>query len=264
MTGAFHAPKRLSMTATSPEGNAGKIAAVILDIDGVVLDSPHEAAWRAALAGFADPAGFTAAFYQAHVAGKPRMAGARAALEGLGVADAGRLAAAYAAAKQARIVAMIEAGEFAAFPDAVRFMQAVLARGLRLAAASSSRNAAGMLRRVAVAPGRSLMDLFAVDACGRDLAHGKPEPEIFLIAAAELGEQPARCLVVEDAPAGIQAAVAGGMRGLGVARSTGAGHAAEVAGLRAAGAALVVGSLDEVAVNGLPYGRLRRDSHQER
>ena len=65
-------------------------------------------------------------------------------------------------------------------------------------------------------------------------------PEIFLIAAQELGVAPANCLVVEDAPAGIEAARAGGMMALGIARL------GDEALLRAAGADLVVTSLDDV------------------
>jgi len=245
----------MAMAAQSPGGPFG---AVILDIDGVVLDSPHEVAWRAALDGFADPGRFTPAMYQAHVAGKPRMAGARAALAALGVADAAARAEAYAVAKQARLEALIKAERFTTFPDAVRFIGRLRAAGLRLAAASSSKNAAGMLRRVAAGEGRSLLDLFDVDACGRDLHRGKPDPEIFLLAAAELGMAPARCLVVEDAPAGIEAAVAGGMRSVGVARSDRVAEGGEAALLREAGARLVVASLDEVSVAALAAGCLRQ------
>lgn len=54
------------------------LLAAIFDVDGVLVDSPHERAWRDALNGFAEPAGFTTVFYQAHVAGKPRLEGARA------------------------------------------------------------------------------------------------------------------------------------------------------------------------------------------
>ena len=64
------------------------LAAVIFDVDGVLLASPHERAWHEALAGLADPARFTTAMYQAQVAGKPRLDGARAALEALGVPEA--------------------------------------------------------------------------------------------------------------------------------------------------------------------------------
>ena len=64
------------------------LAAVIFDVDGVILASPHEHAWREALRGIADPARFTTEFYQTHVAGKPRLSGARAALEHLEISDA--------------------------------------------------------------------------------------------------------------------------------------------------------------------------------
>jgi beta-phosphoglucomutase len=62
---------------------------------------------------------------------------------------------------------------------------------------------------------------------------------------------PAVCLVVEDAPAGVEAAKAGGMAALGVARL------GDEALLRAAGADLVVTSLDEVAMDPLAEGLLR-------
>jgi beta-phosphoglucomutase len=52
---------------------------------------------------------------------------------------------------------------------------------------------------------------------GESVAHGKPAPDIFLKAAAELGVEPARCLVIEDAVAGVEAAQAGGMRCIAVA-----------------------------------------------
>jgi sugar-phosphatase len=47
--------------------------------------------------------------------------------------------------------------------------------------------------------------------CAEDVLHGKPSPDVYLMAAAGLGVSPADCIVVEDAPAGIQAARAAGM-----------------------------------------------------
>ena len=79
------------------------LTAAIFDVDGVLLASPHERAWREALQGFADPEHFTTTMYQAHVAGKPRLSGALAALEALGVPDAGRQAVVYAERKQKRL-----------------------------------------------------------------------------------------------------------------------------------------------------------------
>src|ERR1700679_3811115 len=87
-----------------------RLTAVIFDVDGVLLASPHERAWREALTGLADPARVTTAIYQAEVAGKPRMEGALAALEALGVPDAAALTDAYAARKQARLEQLIAGG----------------------------------------------------------------------------------------------------------------------------------------------------------
>jgi HAD superfamily hydrolase (TIGR01509 family) len=192
--------------------------------------------------------------YQAQVAGKPRAAGALAALEALGVSDAPTKAATYAERKQARLEELVRTGSVAAFPDALRFVAAVHALRWPMAVASSSKNANDMMRPIRLPSGQSLLDVFTVNVCGRDLARGKPDPEIFLIAAAELRVLPATCCVIEDAPAGIEAARSGGMTGLGVARLGDAGS------LAAAGATLVVTSLDQVAIDPLAHGRLERRS----
>jgi beta-phosphoglucomutase len=83
---------------------------------------------------------------------------------------------------------------------------------------------------------------FAAIVSMEDTRRGKPDPEVFLMGAQKLGIAPGRCIVLEDAPVGIQAAKAGGMRAVGV---TFVGHhSAEK--LRAAGADLVVPSLEQV------------------
>ena len=228
------------------------LTAAIFDVDGVLLASPHERAWREALQGFADPNRFTSAMYQAHVAGKPRLSGARAALQALGVPDADRQSVVYAERKQKRLEELIHAGSVAAFPDALRFVQAVAGLGWRMAVASSSKNANGMMKTIHLGSGQSLLDIFSVNVCGRDLPQGKPNPAIFLLASAELKVEPAFCFVAEDAPAGIEAARAGHMTALGVARHS------DAALLGAAGADLVVTSLDEIAVDELADGRLCR------
>ncbi len=104
--------------------------------------------------------------------------------------------------------------------------------------------------QIRLADGRDLLGLFQANVCGRDLRAGKPDPEIFQLAAKELHMMPGQCFVAEDAPAGIQAARAGGMAAIGVARLRDAG------GLRAAGADLVVTSLDDVPLAALADGRL--------
>jgi beta-phosphoglucomutase len=235
-----------------PNTSAGSLRAAIFDVDGVLLASPHERAWREALVGLADPARFTTAVYQAAVAGKPRMEGALAALQALGVADAAGHVDAYAERKQARLEELIAGGHVAAFPDALRFVAALSALGWPMAVASSSKNANAMLRQILLADGRNLLSVFSANVCGRDMRHGKPDPEIFELAAKELHVAPKRCFVAEDAPAGIEAARAGGMAALGVARLR------DEAGLRLAHADLVVSSLDDVQLDALAGGLLFR------
>lgn len=230
------------------------VSAVIFDVDGVLVDSPHEQAWREALTGFADPAGFTTAFYQAHVAGKRRLEGARAALERLGDPEAAAHAAAFAQRKQAVIDRLIAEDRFKAFPDAIRLAVALRDIGLRTVLASSSKNADAMLARVILPDGRTLLSLFDADVSGRDVPRGKPDPALFQLAAQAVNVPPARCLVVEDAPAGIRAAQAGGMASIGIARL------GDEALLRAAGAGLVVTSLDQLDVAALGRGSLRTRS----
>ena len=88
-----------------------------------------------------------------------------------------------------------------------------------------------------------LEDAFGAIVAMEDVQRGKPNPDVFLRAAQRLEIAPELCVVIEDAPVGIQAAKAGGMRALGV---TFVGHHPADA-LRAAGADRVVASLAEVA-----------------
>jgi beta-phosphoglucomutase len=77
-----------------------------------------------------------------------------------------------------------------------------------------------------------------------DINRGKPDPQIFQIAAGKLAERSDHCLVLEDAVAGVQAAKAAGMKCLAVRLG---GHHSEAA-LTQAGADLVVKSLEEISI----------------
>jgi beta-phosphoglucomutase-like phosphatase (HAD superfamily) len=102
----------------------------------------------------------------------------------------------------------------------------------------------------------SLVEFFDADVSGRDFAHGKPHPEMFLTAAHELGVEPHQATVLEDAAAGVEAAKAGGMAAIGIARADDADL------LAAAGADIVVTTLDDVDTAALVDGRLQaRKSH---
>jgi beta-phosphoglucomutase len=82
--------------------------------------------------------------------------------------------------------------------------------GLRMAIGSSSKNTQYILEQL------GLSQSFNAVVDGNDVAKAKPDPEIFLKAAASMGLKPKECLVVEDAAAGIQAARAGGMDAAGI------------------------------------------------
>jgi beta-phosphoglucomutase-like phosphatase (HAD superfamily) len=249
----------------------------IFDVDGVLVDSPHEQAWRDALKELMEtkwselqpstsysPERFTPQVYQQVMSGKPRYSGAQAALEYFDVPDAATRSRAYGDRKQSMVIELIEAGEFTAYPDALRFIIAVKDAGIHVAAASSSKNAGLFLRQIRldtfaernglesshVTPGLTLLDFFDADISGRDFAHGKPDPEIFLTGAKELGAPPEQCFVIEDAVTGIQAAKAGGMAALGISRAD------DEDLLAAAQPDLLVTSLDDVDLEALRDGRL--------
>lgn len=78
-------------------------------------------------------------------------------------------------------------------------------RNIKIAIGSSSRNTPTILKRI------GLDDCFDAVADGNDISKGKPDPEVFLIAAKRINLPPADCLVVEDAEAGVSAALNGGM-----------------------------------------------------
>ncbi|MDT7649173.1 MAG: hypothetical protein QOI36_579 [Pseudonocardiales bacterium] len=255
----------------------GGFGGAIFDVDGVLVDSPHELAWREAFRSLMEnewsdirdrtswsPERFTPAVYQKVMAGMPRMAGARAAMEHFGVPDIDSRIQQYADAKQEHVLRLIDEGRFMAFPDALRFVLDVKAAGIPIAAASSSKNAKLFLERIRldlfaaeqriecdfIHPGMTLAQLFDADISGRDFPKGKPDPTIFLTAAQELGVDPADCFVTEDATSGIQAAKAAGMAALGVARLDDRDLLLE------AGADLVVTTLDDVSRRALLHGYL--------
>ena len=88
--------------------------------------------------------------------------------------------------------------------DVRRTLDALRQAGLRLAIGSSSKNTPFILERM------GLDGFFDAVADGNCITHSKPHPEVFLKAAEMLGLPPRQCLVIEDAHAGVEAAVAGG------------------------------------------------------
>ena len=99
----------------------------------------------------------------------------------------------------------------APMPGAPELTRALAARRVPMAIATSTE---GPLFAIKAAPHRDWLAIFAAVVCGDDARVGrpKPAPDIFLAAAADLGAQPAECLVFEDSPFGVEAALAAGMQ----------------------------------------------------
>lgn len=187
----------------------GPFEAYIFDCDGTLVDSMplHLKAWRAALAmnGF-PPEKFTTAMHYGF-AGMPGPAIVRDLNEKFGTQVdpekterdkvAWYLAHHDEALPVAPVVAIARAGQ-GKMPMAV---------------------ASGSDRRLVLAclEGLGLLDLFGAVITPELVPHGKPAPDMFLLAAKELGVDPTKCLVFEDGHLGMQAAAAAGMEAVWIA-----------------------------------------------
>lgn len=98
-------------------------------------------------------------------------------------------------------------------------LDALRGMGLKLAIGSSSKNTKFILSRI------GLGEFFDAISDGTNITRSKPDPQVFQMAAQFLGLEPAQCLVVEDAEAGIAAAVAGGFDSAGLGEAAACGKA---------------------------------------
>jgi len=103
-------------------------------------------------------------------------------------------------------------GRVPAMPGVAELVPALRAAGFHLGIGSSTPRANVEL----VLSELGLTDSFEAIAAGEDVTRGKPDPQVFLVAAERLGIRPERCVVVEDAVAGVEAALRAGMKALAV------------------------------------------------
>lgn len=195
----------------------GQVRAVIFDLDGVLTDTAelHYLGWQR----LADEHGlpFDRAANEA-LRGVSRRESLLRLLDGRSVDPA-----TFEAMMEAKNAYYLEhLGGMTpddALPGAVALVADCRARGLEVAVGSSSKNAAYVLDKLGIA------HLFDAVADGTTVEVAKPAPDVFLAAAAQLGVEPAACVVVEDAESGVDAALAAGMRAVGVGPAERVGHA---------------------------------------
>lgn len=186
------------------------ILGVIFDLDGVIVstDNCHYQAWQR----MADEEGI--AFDRAvneRLRGVSRMQSLEFILQRAARDYTDEEKQQLAARKNAYYVELIGSlTEKDILPGALEILHLLKKRGVKTAIGSSSRNTPIILRQI------GLSNAFDAVADGNAIQNSKPDPEVFLLAASLLGLEPQKCLVVEDADAGIQAALSGGMRALGV------------------------------------------------
>jgi beta-phosphoglucomutase len=187
-----------------------QIQAALFDLDGVICftDKYHYLSWKL----LADERGWDFDEELNHrLRGIPRMASLQVILDHNGVELSAEEKETCCAAKNAYYHELIqEMGQEDLYPGVARFLRALRREGVRLGLCSSSGNAALVLDRLGLTP------LFGAVVTVHDVERAKPAPDLFLRAAARLGVAPERCVVFEDAEAGVEAARAAGMAVVGV------------------------------------------------
>lgn len=121
-------------------------------------------------------------------------------------------------AKEALFRRLVEREGVRPLPGAAEWVARLAEAGWRQAIASSAPRANVEAIRRALPFG----DGFQACVAAEDVVAGKPDPEVFLVAAARLGVDPARCVAVEDAEAGVEAAHRAGMASIGLGRAAAA------------------------------------------
>lgn len=177
---------------------------IIFDLDGVICstDEYHYLAWRS----LADQLGigFDRQINN-RLRGVSRMQSLEIVLEKSDKAYTDAEKAQFAETKNALYRELLGQMSEADLSDEVRdTLNALRQKGLKLAIGSSSKNTPFILERI------GLSGFFDAVSDGNNITRSKPDPEVFLKAAQMLDLLPADCLVVEDAHAGVEAAVTGG------------------------------------------------------
>ncbi len=211
-----------------------KIRACIFDLDGVIVDTAvyHYQAWKR----LANELGFDFTETQNEkLKGVSRMRSLDLILQWGGVTKTQAEKEELATCKNNWYVEMINKMTPAEIlPGAKEFLEACRGAGIKTALGSASKNSMTILNNVNIA------GFFDAIVDGNHVDKPKPDPEVFLKGAEALNVQPADCVVFEDAIAGVEAAINGGMKVVGIGSPD-----------VLVGANLVIGGLNEMSLEKL-------------
>lgn len=185
-----------------------KFEGAIFDLDGVIVDTVplHFKAWKKMFNEYGKEFDFND--YKAKVDGIPRIDGARAILKDLSEKELDDAAA----KKQAHFLELLDSEKIKVYHSTIELTEKLRDAGIKRGVISSSKNCLHILERAA------LVDLYDVIITGNDIKKGKPEPDVFLLAADKLEINPVNCVVFEDAVLGVEAAKRAEMKCVGIDR----------------------------------------------
>lgn len=186
------------------------ICAVIFDLDGVIVstDNYHYQAWKK----IADQENiyFDEAINN-RLRGVSRSDSLEIILEKANRKYSEKEKTLLAEAKNTYYVQLLESlSDEAILPNVKEVLTKLKADNIKIAIGSSSKNAKLILKQI------GLINLFDTISDGNDIKRSKPHPDVFLVAAKRLEIEPAKCAVIEDAVAGIEAAKNAGMFAIGI------------------------------------------------
>ena len=184
------------------------IIAAIFDLDGVIVNtvSLHFKAWQGMFSEYGKAFNFED--YKQKVDGIPRMDGARAILTDLSEDELKKAAD----KKQVYFLEYLNSEEIPAYKTTVDLVKALKKEKIKRGVISSSKNCLPILKKV------GLVELFNVIITGNDVIKGKPDPQVFLMAAEKMSVEPSSCVVFEDAVLGVEAGKRAGMKCVGIDR----------------------------------------------
>lgn len=204
--------------------NYTNVKAVIFDLDGVLVDTAvyHYQAWRR----LADSLGYSFSVEDnEQLKGVSRVGSLELILKWAGLEKSEQEKEQLLAQKNQWYLSLIEQlhpGHL--LPGSLDLLQRLKTKGMRIALGSASKNALGILQKT------EILNYFDALIDGNVVQASKPDPEVFLKGAEALGIEPAHCLVLEDAQAGIDAAKAARMQVVGIGSAENLGRADDVVG----------------------------------